>query len=253
MSNYVYTISPEWEYISRVYFCYSNENIKSLIEKNYKLITNTEDYFLSSVSELDSLPKDSFKIIFTDDLMIVSDYICIETYENSLFKLLTNKKILIININKNTPLLNSFAFSKERRNIVNLDYKSNDFEEYLKWLILLFSSAPSLSGRTDVYDIADWCSYIGISTLTLRHAEGNNIDNVINKIIDNDNTNPHYLFVLCKEFETPDIDDFVRARDLYFRDLSDDIHACSCVGEANFNLGHKFVAISIIPYSYQKS
>lgn len=242
----------ELEYPERIYFCYSNENIKSLIEKNYKLITNTEDYFLSSVSELDSLPKESFKVVFTDDLMMVSEYICIESPEHSLFALLSNKKTLIININKNTPLLNSFTFSKERMNIVNLDYKSNDFEEYLKWLILLFSSSPSLSGRTDVYDIADFCSYIGISTLTLRHAEGNDIDNVINKIIDNDNENPHYLFVLYKKF-TFDINDFTRARDLYFRDLSDDIHSWICVGEANFNLGHKFVAISIIPYSYQKS
>lgn len=249
----MFTPIPESDHPERVYFCYSNENIKSLIKKSYKLITNTENYFLSSILEVDDLPKDSFKIIFTDDLMIVSDYICVETYENSLFKQLNDKNTFIININKDTPLLNSFAFSKERRNIVNLDYKSNDFEEYLKWLILLFSSASSLSGRTDVYDIADFCSYIGISALTLRHAEGNDIDNVINKIIDNDNTNPHYLFVLFKEFETPDIDDFARARDLYFRDLSNDIQLWSCIGEANFNLEHKFVAISIIPYSYQKS
>lgn len=252
MSNYVYTISPEWEYVSRVYFCYSNENIKSLIEKHYKLITNAEDCFLSPLSELDSLPKESFKVIFTDDLIAVSDYICVETYESSLFQQLCNKKTFIININKDTLLLNSFAFSKERRNIVNLDYKSNDFEEYLKWLILLFSSASSLSGRTDVYDIADFCSDIGISALKLRHTEGNDIYNVINKIIDNDNETPHYLFVLCKKLDkTFDHDDYLRAQELYFRNLSDDIRVWSCVGDANFNLENKYIAISIIPYSYQ--
>lgn len=253
MSNYVYTISPEWEYISRVYFCYSNENIKSLIEKHYKLITNAEDCFLSPLSELDSLPKESFKVIFTDDLMAVSDYIYVEN-QYALYHLLSDKRILIININKNTPLLSSFAFSEERRNIVNLDYKSNDFEEYLKWLILLFSSSRALSGRTDVEEVALFCCASGISTITLKHAEGNDIYNVINKIIDNDNENPHYLFVLCKKLDkTFDHDDYLRAQELYFRNLSDDIRVWSCVGDANFNLENKYIAISIIPYSYQKS
>lgn len=243
----------ECENLERVYFCYSNENIKNLIENNYKLIIDTENYHLSPISEIDNLPKDSFKIIFTDDLMTVSEYICKVGSSFTFWEKSNHNGIFIINTNRNSELLHSFLYDNSRYNIINLDYKDIQFKEYIKWLILLFSSSHLLCTRADFYDIADFLICSGVSTLHIKSSlETDNIDNVINAVKDNHRNHSHCLFLFANE-STSDV--WSRASTLYFEDfdIKSDIRLWGCLVEPNFNLENKFIAVSIIPYSYQKS